>query len=132
MSQTATADYQETLASLNTKYAAATAFFVEHAGYSYDPNVETAEEGKARTAETLAGAEAWAVEFDVTFTWEPDWSVGDHVAEFGEAYTEQPDTCEVCCAWWGGEVIASLGCIDDASDAYRRVIEAELAAEVSV
>lgn len=41
MSQTATADYQETLAALNTKFAAATAFFVEHAGYSYDGDMVT-------------------------------------------------------------------------------------------
>lgn len=44
--------------------------------------------------------------------------------------TEEPDTCESALVVNGrGEVFASLGCIDDADDAYRATIEADLLAD---
>ena len=107
----------------------ATEFFREHAGWSYNPATETAEQGRARGARALAEAEAWAAAAGVRFVWGDDWDVGDHVAEY-DCYEEgEPATCERVLAYLGGEVVAALGCIDDATPEYRRVIEAELASE---
>lgn len=103
--------------------------FFQHAGWSYDPATETADQGKERCARELAHAEAWGKRAGVTFTWENDWSV-DHQKEYDCYEDGGPSTCEGCVAWLSGEVVASLWCIDDATAEYRRVVEAELASEV--
>jgi hypothetical protein len=110
-------------------------FFYDHAGYGFNPsNGETAEDGKIRGARALALAEATAEAKGITFRWEDDWEIGSHKEFFGpdSAYDDhEPDTCEQCDAIdASGEVLASLGCVDDAGKDYRRVVEAELAAEV--
>lgn len=105
-------------------------FHYEHGGFCYDPATERPEDGRARCALAAAGAEAWAREQGIEFRWEDDWHIGDHAAEFPDAYDDGgPETCEMCGAWLGDECLAALGCIDDATDEYRRVIEADLAAE---
>jgi len=107
-------------------------FFWEHAGYSYQPETETEAQGRIRCARELAAAEANAKRIDGWgFEWHDDWRVGDHVNEFSsESYLNNPRTCECCLLRDGdGDVIASVGCVDDATDEYRRVIEAELAVE---
>lgn len=78
----------------------------------------------------LAEAEQWAHDQGHTFTWRDDWEVLDHTEEY-DGYDTEPSTCE-----WveivnaeGDPIGPSLGCVDDASDDYRRVIEAELAWE---
>jgi hypothetical protein len=104
-------------------------FFYSNAGYSYDPKTETRNQGRWRCARSLAKAEQEAKQRGFEFQWQDDWTIADHVKEF-DTYTEQPSTCETClCLDEQGNVLASLGCIDDASNAYRRVIEAELASE---
>lgn len=103
-------------------------FFYEHAGYSYDPKTQTEEEGHRETATYLARAEKWAKDHDVSFTWEDDWGV-DHQKEFDCYEDGGPDTCEMCAALQDGKVITAIGCVDDATPEYRRVIEAQLAAE---
>ena len=108
---------------------AAVRFFYEHGGYNYDPATETRDEGRARCAIEAAEAEAWADEQGVTFRWKDDWSIGDHMVEFDCYDDEGPETCEMCVAYLGDTMLASLGCIDDADDNYRRVIEADLAIE---
>jgi hypothetical protein len=61
--------------------------------------------------------------------WEDDWEVGSHVAEF-DCYDTEPATCEVCLVYSpDGELLASLGCIDDATSEYRQTIERELVDE---
>jgi hypothetical protein len=108
------------------------AFFYEHAGYGWNPETEAEQEGHARSARTLAVAEMRAKARGFVFTWSKDWEVGNHKAFYGadSAYADQePDTCETCVAYYDDEVVASLGCIDDATPEYRRVVEAELAAE---
>ena len=105
-------------------------FFVQHAGFSYNPATETPEQGKLRCARALVSAERWAAVNDLTVEWADDWD-GDN------SYTEQAEfdgytvtTCEMArLVDTDGNVLASLGCIDDATDDYRRVIEAELAEE---
>ena len=64
-----------------------------------------------------------------TITWEDDWSV-DHVEEY-DCYTDGgPSTCEGCVVRsTNGDVLASLWCIDDADDEYRRQVESELVDE---
>lgn len=100
----------------------------EHAGFSVQTN-ETTKQGRARSARERAQAEKWARDNGMTFVWEDDWEVGSHVREF-DAYDSEPETCESCIAYdRDGNVVASLGCIDDATPEYRRVIEAELASE---
>lgn len=82
-----------------------------------------------RSAQRLAAAERWARAQGVTFSWADDWEVCAHVVEY-DGYVREPDTCEFCTLLDAdGNVLASLGCIDDADDNYRRVIEAELAAD---
>lgn len=116
---------------MTTTTTDAVEFFYEHAGWSHNPETETSEEGRRRGAEHLAKMERWAHEADVTFNWEADWEVGDHKKEYGEVYENGgPETCEMCAAYFEGEVGASLCCIDDATDEYRRVVEAELASEL--
>lgn len=112
---------------------AAFRFFLANAGYSYsfDPKTETKQAGRARCARRLAKAERDARALGYTFEWEDGWSIGDHQREYGECYADGgPDTCETCLMRdQNGKVVQSLGCIDDATPAYRRVIEAELALE---
>jgi hypothetical protein len=110
----------------------AVAFFNEWAGWSYDPATESPEEGRARTARHLAQAEEEAERRGWYVEWSDDWEITDHAAEYGEeAYPNgNPETCENADLYdEHGNMIRSLGCIDDADANYRRVVEAELAAE---
>lgn len=82
------------------------------------------------------------IEFTPVVEWADDWEIGSdfaHFAEFGEAYTDsnglprEPDSCEQATVWGPqGECLASLGCVDDADDAYRREVEADLLSEALV
>lgn len=101
----------------------AAAFFYEHAPFT---------DNREQNAIALATAEWWAVETGVTFTWSDDWEVGSHREFYGpdSAYADsEPDTCEQVTARLG-DLSASLDCVDDADDDYRRVVQAELAAEL--
>jgi hypothetical protein len=117
---------------IHTSAPEAVAFFHEHAGFSWNPTTgETPEQGQQRTAERLAEAEAWAEASGYTVEWADDWAV-DHVREF-DCYegTDGPSTCEVArLVDSSGDVVQSVGCVDDATDSYRRVIAAELALEI--
>ena len=107
----------------------AVAFFAEHGGLSYFPDRETPEEGRDRNARGFARAEAAAKAQGLTILWTDDWEV-DHEREFPDAYPMHeggPTTCERAEISHEGETFGSLGCIDDASDEYKRVVEAELA-----
>ena len=111
---------------------AAYLFFLRNAGYSYDPKTETKQAGRASCARKLAKAERDARALGYTFDWEDDWSLGcTHEKYYGEAYANgEPATCESCIMRDpAGAVVQSLGCIDDATREYRRVVEAELALE---
>jgi len=106
-------------------------FFYDHAGYSYDHKKESPEQGHIRCALALAKAEQIARQLGWSVGWSDDWACGSHTKEFGEdAYPTEPTTCEAAILVdRNDEVLASLGCIDDASAEYRRVVEAELADE---
>jgi hypothetical protein len=106
-------------------------FFYQHAGWSYHPTTETAEQGRRRSAATLATAEVWARDNGIEFEWEDDETI-NHMREF-DCYDVEPQTCETCIARNAdGDVVASLGCIDDADTDYRRVVQAELAYEAQL
>src|SRR5687768_6068777 len=108
-------------------------FFYEHAGYSELPD-ETAEQGHARSAQLLADAEAKARDAGTSFEWmiDPD-------SDSSEWTDEEPAYAQwVCIARDGdGDVFASLHGIDFGRDGtpwgspYRRVVEAELACELT-
>jgi hypothetical protein len=121
-------------------WTGAEAFFYEHAGWGYDPKVETPEEGRQRSARALAAAEAWAKSVDLRFVWEYDEDAAMDAATSGEEF----ETCEWAAAYpasafddnrdmgFGaprGIPLASLGGITNADANYRRVIQAELASE---
>jgi hypothetical protein len=103
-------------------------FFWSHAGFSYDAKVETKSQGRRKCATYLAEAEAWA-EDCLTYAWEwdeytshEDLGCEEHCAREHEVY--------VCVAKYrDGQTAACLGGIADPDRNYRRVIEAELAAE---
>jgi hypothetical protein len=116
-----------------------TEFFYEHAGYSYDPAKETADQGRERCARELAKAEAYARRAGIEFSWEvdrdclsSDWL--DPSEDGGR--DNSPWYTWICTAYdESGSAMASLGGVDfgrDGSphgDPYGRVVEAELAAE---
>jgi hypothetical protein len=109
---------------MNIKLSKSEKFFYDHGGYNWESGRETEEQGRIRCAKQSARAERKALDEGLRFVWDscPD---SDH------SYLEQePDTCEMCaCIDQEGNVLASLGCIDDAEESYRRVIESELAIE---
>lgn len=114
----------------------AAAFFFEHAGYSYDPKTETAEQGRKRCAVEMARAERDARKRGIDFTWEydSDGCVGcDCGSDSCACATGEPHRVETCYAIIEtesiGECVASLSGICEASGDYKRVIEAELASE---
>lgn len=115
---------------MTTAKQSAYQFFFRNAGYSYNPKTQTKQQGRAACARKLAKAERDARALGYTFAWEDDWSIGDHQKEFDCYVDSGPDTCETCMMLDdAGNVVQSLGCIDDATREYRRVIEAELALE---
>lgn len=110
-------------------------FFFRHAGYSYDPATETPEQGRARCARCamdLAAAEAFGRAAGLSF----DWSVDPYVDSSDWSDDPEPWAQWQClCYDAAGNVCQSLHAVDFGrdgspwSDPYRRVVEAELAAE---
>jgi hypothetical protein len=111
-----------------------------HAGYSYSPGVETADQGRRRCAVELARAEKalsdsgssveWVEDDDPDTSWLDQDGWEDHKAahERGEyvfmgAILRDPDGA-VLKSLWGIDLPA-----DWYRDPYRRVVEAELASE---
>jgi hypothetical protein len=105
-------------------------FFYQNTGYSYDPKTETLEEGRLRSARELADAETIGQRLCYVFEWELDecpdlsWMSDDERQQGHEV---------LCCRIVDPEnqrySLASLCGIADPDRNYRRVVEAELAAE---
>ncbi len=120
-------------------------FFYDNAGWSYDPKVETSDEGKVKCAKVMAQAEIWARENCYSFQW--DYERENPSDVFGKACPKREkcidDKCPYahynpkndffCATIWDNsdtpEVVGSLGMIAAPSPEYRRVVEAELAME---
>ncbi len=108
------------------------AFFFREAGFSYDPKIETPAQGRRKCAVAMADAERRGSDAGLSFGWESDPYITS--ADFSD---EEPAyalwTC--VCRDASGVVVASLCGIDFGRDvepwgqSYRRVVEAELAAE---
>jgi hypothetical protein len=105
-------------------------FFFQHAGYSYNPKTETAEQGRLRCAVELAKSEEYARNLGWEFEWE--WDSDPDLSWMSDEEREQ-DHEVLCCRIPDPEntrySLASLCGITDANSKYRRVIEAELASE---
>lgn len=107
-------------------------FFHENAGYSWNPETETREQGKIRCAKELAKAETEAAQTGIDFAWQVDPDCTS--SEFSD---EEPAWELWICQAIGesGDVLASLGGIDFGPDEgpirnpYARVVRAELAME---
>jgi hypothetical protein len=113
------------------------AFFLVHAGYSYQPGKETKEQGAMRCARELARAErhanrkGWTVEWSI----DPDSrSVVDTLADDDDFSDERPTRALWQCVVYGrtgNRVPASLGGVDFGrnggphGDPYARVVAAE-------
>ncbi len=103
----------------------AAAFFFKHAGYSYQPGVETRVQGRWRCARDLADAEKHAQAMEWTATWEQD---PNHAHEGCACAALEHLTCLLVNR--RGEVLASLSGVCGADvNGYARVVEAELAQE---
>lgn len=108
-------------------------FFYEHAGYSYDPKTETAEQGRMRCAKELAEAESIASRLG----WEHSWEWDDSGCSGCDCDSEdcacssgaEHETLGCVLKDEHGKVLASLWGICGATDTYRRVVEAELSDE---
>jgi hypothetical protein len=111
-------------------YDKAVEFFGQNAGLFIHRD-ESEDQARLRTGQELAAAEMTIQEQDWSVTWRDDWEVGSHLQEYGEAYSNgEPNTCEVATLYDShDEILASLGCIDDATDTDWRVVDAELALE---
>ena len=100
-------------------------FFIDQAGYSYDPKTETPEQGRERCALALAEAETRAAQEGVTYDWSIDRD-GCGCEDEGEH-----ESYSVLALDANGHVFASLGAVCGLTREYRRVVEAELACELS-
>ena len=106
-------------------------FFYDHAGYSYAPAVQTPEQGRVETAESLARAEAWAADLDVSVDWNIDLDIDS------SDFSDDPEPWELwsCFLRHEGETVSLHG-IDFGRDGhpdsnpYARVIQAELAEQL--
>jgi hypothetical protein len=105
-------------------------FFFDNAGYGYDPQTETQDQGHTRCAVVLAAAEAAGNIAGYRFQWNIDSD-----CDSSDWSDEKPayDQYELIGYNEAGDVIGALGCIDfgrDGSptrDNYARVCEAEMA-----
>ncbi len=120
-------------------------FFLSRAGYSYNPQTKTRMQGRIDGAKRLAAAEKWAQASGVVYVWMPDEDCSEddfefeedkqHIREHGAVgcilYRPCPDHGTEC---KHAEVLGSLWGITESldnreRDAYRRVVEAELASD---
>lgn len=111
----------------------AIAFFHEHAGWSYDPLVETSEQGRERCARLLAMAEDVANDLDWYYTIEDDWDVLEDDAGSVELVASgEMRNLMVTLYNEQGDILAAIGgvVVPSEDDDYVRVIKAELAYEI--
>lgn len=103
-------------------------FFFDNAGYSYNPKKETAQQGRIQCAKDLAFAELTAERMQWSYSW--IWDTDPDLSWMSEEERSQEHETFVCILNDAdGNWLESLGGITDPSNDYRRVIEAELAAE---
>lgn len=99
-------------------------FFWHNAGWSYAPG-ESPECGRARRAVELVAAEKWGHEQDITWVWQYD-----ELGIWDDYEGEDDPSTENCLASHPDGRHASLSGIDGPYSNYRRVVQAQLAAEI--
>jgi hypothetical protein len=115
---------------------AAYLFFLKHAGFSYDPKIETARQGRSRCARQLAKAERDARALGMHYNWrnDPDGCSGCDCDSPDCDCSQGNDHETLGCVLYSaeGKHLESLWGICNPSWEYRRVVEAELASEALV
>ena len=119
---------------MNDETKQAIEFFHRYAGYSYDPKTETVERGRARCAQNLTRAELHAKEQGWWTVWEYDLEIDS------SDFSDDPEPYALWCASMvdaDGERLSACLCGidfgrdgDPDSEAYARVVSAELALEL--
>lgn len=110
-------------------------FFYDNAGYSYNPQTETPDQGRLKCAQELARAERYAQDHDWRVAWEHDHYADDSFVEIWDEaerdeWRNQEHECLTAVLYnEAGEVLASLGGIFDPDVDYIREVNAELALE---
>lgn len=103
-------------------------FFYDNAGYSWDRQSETEDQGRTRTADALAEAEEWFVKSGYEF-----WTDDDNDADWSWMDEEEKKlphrVVYAVLADSDGRYLQSLGGIFDPDPEYLRVVRAELALE---
>lgn len=121
---------------MNTEMNGSERFFYDNAEFSWDPRIETREEGRRSAAKALAKAEQWATEKAVMFKWDIDRD-----SDSSDFSGERPAwVLWECCAYLTDENIPDAGVrgVDFGRDgsprgsAYARVIRASLALDMMV
>lgn len=116
-----------------TAKQAAFQFFLKNGACSYNPAMETKQQGYARQARRLAKAEREARELGYTFLWEMDQDgcTGcDCGSQECDCATGADHECLICIMNDPeGNAVQSLGSVCKPSREYGRVIEADLALE---
>lgn len=111
-----------------TRRSSAVRFFFKHAGWSYDHKTETSIGGRWRCARLLAAAEKEAQARGWTYIWVDDSASRETLS--CDCGCEPPDEMLGCVLRTAHDKhAASLWGIGDPTPEYRRVVEAELAAE---
>lgn len=110
-------------------------FFYENAGWSYDPETQTPDEGHWETARHLAKAEEWAHENGIEFLWVPDedgFAFGLRAMVWGciagPCRDHHFDNIETEASLWGIEFADGTSWV---TDPYAIVVEAELASQIA-
>jgi len=111
-------------------------FFREQAGYSYDPKTQTEEEGREECARELAKAEQWEWDEGYTFDWEEDDIPFECACDNPDCESHEPHTAYVCIMRTPAGASCQSLCgisfgpgVEPWGQAYKRVVEAELASE---
>lgn len=101
-------------------------FFYDNAGYSVAPG-ETTEQGRERCAIALATAETWAVENG--YEWYEGQDVNADLSWMDEDERDEAEVIYILLMDENAHVVQSLHGITNPTNAYRRVVRAELALE---
>lgn len=102
-------------------------FYYKHAGFSYDPKTQTADEGRAECAFELARAALISSQRGWVVTWEPEPDPNSCAFDDDDDNTTEYFGCILRDS--KSHVLASLWCIGDPEANYCQVVQAELALE---
>lgn len=129
--QTSKQPMKSTPQTIDRRLSPAGRFFFEHAGYCYDPQTQTKQEGRRQCAIALAEAEEEVSKRGFTFEWEQDGMTNSEWTDEGPEYY----TWNCCLRDENGKIVGSLCGCDFGPEGkpwgnpYMRVVQAEIALE---